>query len=87
MPWFLQRLLHRPVFRLGRLDRGPRDARRLRNERFASYLSAHNRRSINTDWQDTLLSLRRIIRQGVMLAALGALVWIVVESAQAVGMF
>lgn len=84
---FLRSFFHRPVFRLGKLDRGPRDSRRLRNERFASYLSSYNRKTINTDWQDTLLALRRLLRQASVLAGIGALVWIAVESARAVGMF
>lgn len=83
----LRRLFHRPVIRLGSLGYGQRDSQRLRNERFASYLAANNRRSINTDRIDALLATRRFARQLLVLAALGLVTWFVVESAQAIGVF
>lgn len=84
---FLKRLLHRPALRLGNLGLRTRSQSQLRNERFASYLAANNRKSINTDLHDTLLASRKLARHVTVLAVLGLLVWVVVESAQAIGVF
>jgi zona occludens toxin (predicted ATPase) len=65
----------------------PRSRSRLRNERFASYLSANNRRSIDTDAQDALLAGRKVARGLLSLAALALAAWVVLESALAVGIF
>jgi hypothetical protein len=83
----IRRLCYRPAIRLGRIERGPRDRRHLRSERFASFLAANNRKTINTDVQDALLAGRRIMRQFLIFAAGGVLVWIALESARAVGVF
>jgi hypothetical protein len=64
-----------------------RSPSRLRNERFVSYLSANNSKRVNTDLQDAFLASRRLARQVLVLAGIGGLIWIVVESAQAVGVF
>lgn len=83
----LRRLCYRPAIRLGRIDRGPRDRTHLRSERFASFLAANNRKTLNTDRQDVLLAGRRIVRQILIFGAGAALAWIALESARAVGIF
>ena len=83
----LKHLCHRSAIRLGRIERGPRDRTHLRSERFASFLAANNRKTINTDRQDVLLAGRRMVRQLLIFAAGAALAWIALESARAVGMF
>jgi hypothetical protein len=83
----LRRLCYRPAIRLGRIEQGPCNRTHLRSERFASYLAANNRKTLNTDRQDVLLAGRRIVRQFLIFAAGAALAWIALESARAVGMF
>ncbi len=83
----LRRLCYRPAIRLGRIDRGPRDRMHLRSERFASFLAANNRKTLNTDMQDALLAGRKIVRHFLIFVAGGVLVWIALESARAVGVF
>ncbi|MFA5263782.1 MAG: hypothetical protein WC378_08130 [Opitutaceae bacterium] len=84
---FLQQLLHRPALKLGSLGLIPQSRSRLRNERFASYLVENNRKAINTDMHDALLAWRRLARHAFIFAAVGMIVWVVFESAQAVGVF
>ena len=83
----LKRLLHRPAIKLGSLGRKPRSGAQLRNERFVSYLSANNRKRIDTDLQDALLAGRRFARRVAMLAAVAFVAWVVLQSARAIGMF
>lgn len=83
----LRRLFYRPAIRLGSLGYSQRGRKKLRNEGFASYLAANNRRTLNTDRQDALLATRRFARQLLVMAALGLVTWFVVESAQAIGVF
>lgn len=84
---FLRRLTHRPAFKLGSLGLQRPGRERLRNERFASYLAANNRRSIDTDLKDSLLALRRLFRGALILGLFALATWVVVESASAVGVF
>lgn len=84
---FFQRLFRRPALRLGRLGLESRSQTRLRNERFASFLSSNNRRRVDTDRQDLFLSLSKGLRQVFVLGMLVLLAWIVLESAQAVNIF
>ncbi|HTZ20109.1 MAG TPA: hypothetical protein VMC06_04435 [Opitutaceae bacterium] len=87
VPPVIRRLCYRPAIRLGRIERGPRDRAHLRCERFASFLAANNRKTINTDRQDALLMVQRIVRQFLIFAAGAVLTWIALESARAVGVF
>ncbi len=84
---FAKQLLHRPALKLGSLGLAPQSRSRLRNERFASYLVESNRKAVNTDLQDALLAGRRLFRHALILGAIGMIVWVVFESAQAVSMF
>lgn len=75
------------MHQLGSLGRAPRSGVRLRNERFASYLAANNRRSLNTDRQDALLTGRRVLRNALVVGLIALAVWVAVESASAIGVF
>lgn len=80
----LKRLLHRPAIRLG-LARHPR--RRFRDPRFVSFLSQNNRKTLNTDFQDTVLRGRKFAKQALVLMLAVAGAWILIESAQALSVF
>lgn len=84
---FLRELFHRPTIKLGSLGHAPRSRGHLRNERFASYLASNNRRSVNSDRSDALLATRKLFRVGLVLGAIAFAAWVVVESAQAIGVF
>ena len=87
VPPVIQRLCYRPAIRIDRIERGPRDPVRLRSERFASFIAANNRKTINTDLQDAILAGRKVLRQVLIFGAGAALTWVLLESAKAVGMF
>lgn len=79
----LHSLLHRPAIQFGLAQ----DSRgRFRNPRFASFLAAGNHCS-GSDFQDTILRGRRLLRRGLLVAlGLGA-AWVALESARAIVMF
>jgi hypothetical protein len=80
----LRNLFHRRVIRAG-LARDSRS--RFRDPRFVSFLAASNRKTLNTDFQDTVLRGRKLVKQAlVVLVAVGG-AWFVVESAKALSMF
>lgn len=62
-------------------------ASRLRDPRFASFLAQSNRRSLNTDFQDAVLRVRRLLRHALVLALVAAGAWVVLESAHAISIF
>ena len=80
----LQHLFHRPVIRLGMMEdsRGP-----FRNPRFVSFLVEATRKPLNTDFHDTLLRGRKLLRQALVLALIGGCAWIALESAHALSVF
>ena len=81
---FLRSVLHRPTIQFGlRTDRRSR----FRDPRFASFISHSNRRSLNTNVQDALLQGRKYLRHGLVLAAIAAGAWVLIESAKALSMF
>ncbi len=80
----LANLLHRPTIRSGmvRDARGP-----IRNPRFVSFLAQNNRKTLDTNFHDTVLRGRRLVRQGLyVLIGLGC-AWVVIESAKALTTF
>lgn len=80
----LLNLLHRPAIRSGmvRGARGP-----VRNPRFVSFIAQNNRKTLDTDFHDTVLRGRRLARQGLYVLVGAGCIWIVVESAKAISMF
>lgn len=60
---------------------------RLRDPRFASYLTQSNRKALDTDFHDTVLRGRKLMRNLFRLALAGGCAWVVVESAKALSVF
>jgi hypothetical protein len=81
---FVLNLLRRPHLRFGlRRDRGGR----FRDPRFVSFLNQTNRRSIDTDRQDSLLRGSKLIKNILRLAVAVSGAWVVLESAKALSIF
>ena len=65
-----------------------RDSRgRFRNAQFASFLASNNRRSLNTDFQDTVLRGRKLVRSLLLIGLIAGGAWVVLESAHAFSIF
>lgn len=80
----LLNLFHRPVHRSG-LARDSRS--RFRDPRFVSFLSANNRKTLNTDFQDALLRGRKMLKHAMIFALVAGMAWVMLESARAVSLF
>lgn len=80
----LLNLLHRPTLRSGmfRDARGP-----VRNPRFVSFIAQNNRKTLDTNFHDTVLRGRRLARQALFVLVGAGCAWVVVESAKAISMF
>ena len=80
----LHHLFHRPAIRLALMEdaRGP-----CRNPRFVSFLVQCNRKPLNTDFHDTVLRGRKLLRQALVVALIGSCAWIALESARALSVF
>jgi hypothetical protein len=81
---FLLNLCHRPAVRFG-LRRDPRG--RFRDPRFVSFMTASNRKALDTDLHDAVLRSRKLIRYAFKLALAGGCAWVVLESAKALSVF
>ena len=80
----LKNIFHRRVHRSAMA----RDSRsRFRDPRFVSFLSANNRKTLNTDFQDALLRGRRIFKHALVLVVIAGAAWVMLESARAVSLF
>jgi hypothetical protein len=62
--------------------RGP-----IRNPRFVSFLAQNNRKTLDTNFHDTVLRGRRLVRQGLYLLISVGCAWVVLESAKALTTF
>jgi hypothetical protein len=80
----LQSWLGRRSLRFG-LERDSRG--RLRNSSFVSFLASNNRKTLNTDFQDTVLRGRRLARSVLLLALVAGGAWVALESAHAFSIF
>ncbi len=80
----LLNLFHRPTIRSGmvRGARGP-----VRNPRFVSFIVQNNRRTLDTNFHDTVLRGRKLARQALYVLAAAAGTWVLVESAKALSTF
>ncbi len=80
----LLNFLHRPAVRSGRVHgaRGP-----IRNSQFVSFLVQNNRRSLDTNFHDTVLRGRRLARQALYLLVGTGCAWVLLESARALSTF
>lgn len=81
---FLRNLFRRRAYRSG-LARDPRGP--FRNPRFVSFLAQSNRTRLDTDFHDTVLRGRKLVRQGLTLLLAGGLAWVMIESARALTVF
>ena len=80
----LLNLLRRPAVRSG-LPRGPQG--QIRNPRFVSFLAQNNRKTLDTDFHDTVLRGRRLARQALYVLIGAGCAWVVLESAKAISTF
>lgn len=80
----LLNLCRRPAIRFG-LRRDPRG--RFRDPQFTSFLTASNRKMLDTDLHDAVLRGRKLMRNLIMLALAGGGAWLIVESAKALSVF
>ena len=80
----LLNLCHRPAVRFG-LRRDPRG--RFRDPRFASFMAETNRKGHDTDYHDTLLRGRKLMRNLLALAVASGGAWVLLESAKALSVF
>lgn len=80
----LLNLLHRPTIRSGmvRGARGP-----VRNPRFVSFIVQNNRKTLDTDFHDTVLRGRKLARQALYVLVGVGCAWVVLESAKALSTF
>ncbi len=80
----IKNLLHRPAIRMGMA----RDRRgNLRDPRFVSFLAQNNRKQLDTNFHDAVMSGRRLLRQGLVVLVAAGCVWVVIESAKALSVF
>jgi hypothetical protein len=77
-------LFRRPAIRSGlaRDERG-----RFRDPRFVSFLAHSNRRTIDTNRQDTMLRGRRLVKYALVLFLAASGAWVVLESAKALSLY
>jgi len=80
----LLNLCRRPTLRFG-VRHDPRG--RFRDPRFVSFMSATNRKALDTDRHDAVLKGRKLVKNLLRLAVLGGGAWVVLESAKALSVF
>ena len=73
--------------RSGRSRPGRREHRRVRDPRVVSFLAANNRKTLDTDFQDTVLRSRKLIKQVLVVLCIAGGAWVVLESAKALAIF
>ncbi len=81
---FLFNFCRRPAIRFG-LGRDPRG--KFRDPQFVSFMSAGNRKALDTDLHDAVLRGRKLVRALFKFALFGGGAWIVLESAKALSVF
>uniref|UniRef100_UPI004049FDBE hypothetical protein n=1 Tax=Cephaloticoccus sp. TaxID=1985742 RepID=UPI004049FDBE len=80
----MKNLLHRPTIRMGMA----RDSRgHLRDPRFVSFMAQTNRKTLDTNFHDTVIRGRRLLRHGLVLLVAVGFAWVVIESAKALSVF
>jgi len=80
----LKKLFHRPAIRMG-MAKGRRGS--LRNPRFVSFMSQNNRTKLDTNFHETVIQGRRLLRHALVLIIAGGCAWVVLESAKAISVF
>lgn len=88
MLYVLKSLFYRPPIRMGRVDNTLIRTTRLRNAQFVSFMSQSDVFSAcSTDRYDAKLRRRKFMKAGLLLATVGAVAWVILESARAISMF
>lgn len=80
----LLNLCRRPAIRFG-LRRDLRG--RFRDPRFVSFMNESNRRPLDSDFHDTVLKGRKLMKNVFRLGLAGGCAWVVLESAKAFSVF
>jgi hypothetical protein len=80
----LLNLCRRPAIRFG-LRQDPRG--RFRDPRFASFIHESNRRPLDSDFHDTVLKGRKLMKNTLRLGVGVGAAWVVLESAKALSVF
>jgi hypothetical protein len=84
----LKSLFHRPAIRMGRVDNSLIRTTRLRNAQFVSFMSQGDSLSpLSTDRYDARLRRRKLLKAALLVAMVGGLAWVIIESAHAITMF
>jgi hypothetical protein len=80
----LRNFFHRPAIRMGM----PKDSRgSMRHPRFVSFMAQNNRTKLDTNFHDTVIRGRRLLRHALVLIVAGGCAWVVLESAKAISVF
>ena len=88
MLYALKSLFHRPAIRIGRVDNSLIQTTRLRNAQFVSFMSQSDSLApMSTDRYDAKLRRRKWLKATLVLAMVGGLAWVIIESAHAITMF
>lgn len=80
----LLNLCHRPAIRFG-LRRDSRG--RFRDPQFVSFMTQSNRKKLDTDFHDSVLRGRKLVKNLFRLALVGGGAWVALESAKALSVF
>ena len=84
----LKSLFHRPAIRMGRVDNSLIQTTRLRNAQFVSFMSQGDSLApMSMDRCDTRLRRRKWFKAALVLALVGGVAWVIIESAHAITMF
>ncbi|WP_404424415.1 hypothetical protein [Nibricoccus sp. IMCC34717] len=88
MSYWIKRLLHRPAIELGRVDNSRIQTTPIRNAQFVSFLSSNGSFSRRCpDRHDQRLRRRRTLKSLALACAAAAVIWVAIESAQALTLF
>ncbi|MBE36651.1 MAG: hypothetical protein CMI16_14030 [Opitutaceae bacterium] len=80
----LKNFFHRPAIRMG-MARDRRGS--MRHPRFVSFMAQNNRTKLNTNFHDSVIRGRRLLRHALVLIIAGGCAWVVLESAKAISVF
>jgi hypothetical protein len=80
----LKKFFHRPAIRMG-MARGRKGS--LRDPRFVSFMAQNNRTKLDTNFHETVIRGRRLLRHTLVLIIVGGCAWVVLESAKAISVF
>ena len=59
----------------------------LRDPRFVSFMAQNNRTKLDSNFHETVIRGRRVLRHALVLIIAGGCAWVVLESAKAISVF